>query len=169
VLEGVIILLVLFPLSLFIHETGHALGVILANQHAKANVYLGGTNEENKLKFKVGRIHFYLTLAFSGFCFIANREELPPFTTRQRLMLLSGGPIISLVTCLLLFLFAYLSIEYRSLSLWLEKAAFVNFIIFISTCLPYKYPAAFKYIGGFPTDGLQILNLLRERRTVQNG
>lgn len=166
--EGLIILFVLCPISLLIHEIGHALGIVIADKNAVAQVYMGSASEDNKFRLKVGRIHLYLTLAFSGFCSFANEQQ--PISNRQRLLMLTGGPVMSLLTCLLLLSLSYWfwSVGNVELSSWFENVGFINFIIFILTVLPYKYPSFMKHLGGFPTDGLQILKLLRNRATLKN-
>lgn len=47
------------PLSVFIHEIGHALGVILFSKE-KAYVYLGTSDPSNKENFRIGRMHFHI-------------------------------------------------------------------------------------------------------------
>ena len=54
-LEVVTVLLII-TVALFIHEMGHAVATILRNKKAKAEIYLGSSSKEKKLKLNLGRI-----------------------------------------------------------------------------------------------------------------
>ena len=93
-----IIFFILLPISIIIHELGHALFIILSTDSGEANIFLGSPNKERKLAFSIGKIHFYLGWGFVGFCFITNFKETPPLSNRQRLLIDAGGPLFSLVS-----------------------------------------------------------------------
>lgn len=159
-------ILMVITVSLLIHEMGHAVAWILQNKKARADIYMGSSSKENKLKLTIGRITFYLTISFSGFCSLSNPEELPPITNKQKIISAAGGPIASL--------FGFITLSFLSnlipgmLSVLINRIAFISLIIFITSSLPYTYPSFLRHIGGFPTDGLRILNLLKENRKHQN-
>ena len=86
-LVEVVTFLLIITTALFIHEMGHAISTISQNKKAKVDIFLGSSSKEKKLKLNLGRITCYLTIAFSGYCQPTNREELPPTTFKQRLIL----------------------------------------------------------------------------------
>ncbi len=61
----IIFYIVAIPLSILLHEVGHAFGII-AFTRENARVFLGPANTSNKEVFKIGRMHFHITLAFFG-------------------------------------------------------------------------------------------------------
>lgn len=120
---------------------------------------MGSSSKEKKLKLNLGRITCYLTIAFSGYCQPTNREELPPTTFKQRLIFLLGGPIASLLGFAALYLAShFLSGVTGNILITLAGA---NFFIFATSLIPFTYPS---FLGGGPSDGLQILNLVKENR-----
>ncbi|MFF2753928.1 hypothetical protein ACFVR1_09300 [Psychrobacillus sp. NPDC058041] len=162
IIEVIIVLFIHLPLTILIHEMGHAIGILTSSKKAEADIIFGSLSKEKKLKFKIGRVNFYVTMAFSGFCCVANIEELAPFSNRQELIIDSGGPLASLVGSILFLGSSYLfSEEYTT---FLDDAAFINFIMFIINVLPYTFPSYNRHIGGYPTDGLRILNVIKEMR-----
>jgi len=62
------------PLSVLIHEIGHALGVILFSKE-KVYVYLGTSNLSNKENFRIGRMHFHICWRYYGYCYL-EKESL---------------------------------------------------------------------------------------------
>jgi len=54
------------PVSILLHEVGHALGVTLFTKE-KAHVYLGPANDNNEENFRIGRMHFHIKWAFLVF------------------------------------------------------------------------------------------------------
>lgn len=157
----VITALLIITTALFIHEMGHAIATILQNKKAKAEVFLGSSSKEKKLKLTLGRITCYLTIAFFGFCQPSNREELPPTTFRQRLFFLIGGPVASLLG----FAALYVASHYFTgvAGNILISLATTNFLIFATSLIPFTYPS---FLGGGPSDGLQILNQLKQNKAV---
>ena len=163
-LEVVTILLII-TMALLIHEMGHAIAVILRNKKAKAEIYLGSSSKEKKLKLRIGRITCYLTIALSGYCQPLSSEELPPPTHKQRLIFLVGGPIASLLG----FAALYVASHFFSgvAGNIIINLAGASFFLFITPLIPFIYPS---FLGGGPSDGLQILNEIKEngkqRKTV---
>jgi len=160
-LEVVVILFVI-TMAILIHEMGHAIAVLLRNKKAKADIYIGSLSKEKKLKLSLGRITFYLTISFSGFCCVSNPEELPPSTNKQRLIFDAGGPIASLFGFVTLYFISHLISGVFGIII--NRVAVISLIIFLNTAIPYTYPSFFRHLSGFQSDGLIILNLLKEIR-----
>lgn len=158
----VITVLLMITASLFIHEMGHAVAVLLQHKKAEAEIFFGSSSKEKKLKLTFGRITCYLTVALSAFCRTSNRESLPPATVKQRVVFLAAGPLASFLGFAIFFntLWFYSGVAANVI----ERLAFVNFLLFITSLIPMHYPS---FLGGLPTDGLQILNQLKEHKKVR--
>lgn len=157
-----VIALFIISMALFIHEMGHAVAVIAQNKGAKAEIYMGSSSKERKLKLRFGRITCYWTVALSGFCRRSNPDELPPITYKQRLGFLIGGPIGSLIGFAVLFL-ASSFIPGVSGTI-INRVAIISLLIFATSLIPFTYPS---FLGGLPSDGLQLLNQIRDNRKQQ--
>lgn len=149
-------------MALLIHEMGHAIAVLLRNKKAKADIYIGSISKEKKLKLNLGRITFYLTVSFSGFCSVSNPEELPPSTNKQRLIFDAGGPIASLFGFVTLYFISHLISGVFGIII--NRVAVISLLVFFTSAIPYTYPSFLRHLGGFQSDGLRILNLLKEIR-----
>jgi len=144
------------PVSVLLHEVGHAIGVIIFSKE-KSHVYLGSKNDLNKENFQIGRIHFHINWAYFGFCAVKNRT---PFSKFQSIMFSVGGPIVSL----LLFVTSYLviaEVTHYEIKNFLIGIAYFNLFMFICTSFPIRYPNWFKPYAGLPSDGYQIFTLLK--------
>lgn len=155
----VITILLIISMALFIHEIGHAVAAILQNKKAKAEVFLGSSSKEKKLKLHLGRITCYLTIALYGFSQTSNREELPPTTYKQRLIILISGPGASLLGFVVLYFTSHFFSGVAGNVL--INLAGASFFLFVTPLIPFNYPP---FLGGGPSDGLQILNLIKENR-----
>lgn len=69
----IIFYIVVIPVSTLLHEVGHALGLIISSKEDPV-VYLGSWDDSNKENFRIGRIHFHIKWAFSGFCGFKNEN-----------------------------------------------------------------------------------------------
>lgn len=157
-LEVVTVLLII-TVAIFIHEMGHAVATILRNKEAKAEIFLGSSSKEKKLKLSFGRITCYLTIALWGYCQPLSSKDSPPITHKQRIIFLVGGPVGSLIGCATLYFVAqFFSGVAGNI---LINLAFANFFLFASSLIPFTYPS---FLGGGPSDGLQILNQIRGKR-----
>ncbi len=144
------------PVSVLLHEVGHAMGVIIFTKE-KPHVYLGSANDSNKKNFQIGRIQFYMNWACFGFCAVKNKTN---FSKLQNIMVLIGGPIVSLV----LFVTAYLAkaeVTHFETKNFLNGIIYCNLFMFIFTIIPIRYPNWWKPYAGLPSDGYQILMLLK--------
>lgn len=151
--------LVGIPLSVLLHEVGHAIGIVMFSKE-KAYVYLGPVNDDNKENFRLGRMHFHIKWAFFGFCIVKNRSD---FTKFNNILFLAGGPIVSL----LLFIAAYFlsaNFSHEGTQNFLQGVFYTNLSMFIFTSLPLIYPKWLPAFAGHPSDGYQILNILKSRR-----
>lgn len=158
----VLIVILIMTTVLFIHEIGHAIPVLLRNKKAKAEIYIGTISKEQKLILRLGRLTCYLTIAFSGRCRVANQEELPPPSNKQRLLFSAGGPIASLIVFITFF---YLSTIIPGVpGIILNRVAFVSLFTFLFTAIPLTYPSFMKNLGGLKSDGWYILNDLKEMK-----
>lgn len=155
----VITILLIITAALFIHEMGHAAAVILQHKKAKAEIFFGSSSKEKKLKLSFGRITCHLTVALSAFCQTANPKDFPPRTAKQRVIILAAGPLASLLGLAALFIVLRFYSGVASNSI--DKLAFANFLIFVTSLIPTHYPS---FLGGLPSDGLQILNQIKEHR-----
>lgn len=158
----VVAILFVFIMALLIHEMGHAIAVLLRNKKAKVDIYIGSLSKEKKLKLSLGRITFYLTVSFSGFCSVSNPEELPPSTNKQRLIFDAGGPIASLFGFVTLYFISHLFSDV--LGIIINRVAVISLLVFFTSAIPFTYPSFLRNLGGFQSDGLRIFNLLKEIR-----
>lgn len=151
-----IFFIVVAPTCTLLHEVGHGLGAISTSK-SNVHIYLGKRTKDNKENFKLGRLHFHIQWSFAGFAHWGKGLD-----KRQRAVALAGGPIMSLLLVLLFWLFASLvsQSELRQLINWTVT---YNLIQFIITIIPITYPRWMGGYNGLPSDGLQLLRLLREK------
>lgn len=147
------------PISILLHEVGHALGATLFTKE-KAHVYLGPANEGNRENFRIGRLHFHIIWAFSGFCSVDNRRD---FTSFKSIMFLAGGPILSLLVCIAAYLVSADLTHYGTKN-FLNGVIYFNLLLFIFTSIPITYPKWWKPYAGHPSDGYQILTILNSKK-----
>ncbi|MEZ0480378.1 hypothetical protein [Planococcus sp. SSTMD024] len=155
----VFIVLLIISYSLFIHELGHAVATVMASKKSTAEVFLGSCSKANKLKLSFGRITCYLTVAISGFCEYVIPKNSPPFTYRQKIFFYLGGPIASFFGFVSLFSASHF-VSGVAGNIIINSAG-ANFFLFIMSLIPITYP---RFLGGLPSDGLQIVNLVKANR-----
>ena len=151
----VIFFLLVIPICTLLHEIGHGIGVVTTSS-SHVHIYLGMKNKNNKENFNLGRMHFHIQWSYIGFAYWSK-----DLNKRQKAFALAGGPIMSL---LLTVVFGYLSFfEYevmlRQLFGW---TAIYNVIQFFVTIIPIKYPRWMGAYHGFPSDGLQLIQVLKD-------
>ncbi|WP_211653372.1 hypothetical protein [Planococcus alpniumensis] len=158
ILDLLTIFFILLPISILIHELGHALPIVLSTKSGEANIFLGTPHKENKLAFSIHKFHFYLGLGLSGFCLISNYKDIPPLSNAQRLLVDACGPLFSLIAGTL----AYgLSISASGSFQYAYPFAAVNFCLFLTSVIPVTYPGFFGALSGYPSDGLRIYQNIR--------
>ncbi|WP_421383434.1 site-2 protease family protein [Bacillus salacetis] len=163
-LNVLIVYILLVPLAVFIHEMGHALGIILFTKHTHANLFLGPPNNEKCKRFAMGRINFHFRWATFGFCFSADKEgkrTTEKLSEAQGAIIAAGGPFLSLVFALIAFSTSPLFTG--ELYALMRAFTILNLATFLSTALPYKYPSwKAKPLAGMPTDGYRVRALVRK-------
>ncbi|RDW15126.1 hypothetical protein [Oceanobacillus chungangensis] len=142
------------PMCILLHEIGRAVGAVRSSKY-HARVYLGNKNNENKENFRFGKLHFHINWSYVGFV-----DWDGNLNKRQKAVALAGGPIISLV---LVFLFGIIGMfvpqgDFRSF-MW--GISIFNFFQVVVTLIPITYPHWMGSYNGHPSDGLQLLRLLR--------
>ncbi|WP_257009712.1 hypothetical protein [Evansella halocellulosilytica] len=144
----------LLPMCVLLHEVGHGIGVVLSSK-SHARIYLGDWDKENKHNFSIGRLHFYIRWSFVGFCAWDDR-----FEKQQRIAALAGGPIMSLLLVCLFGLLMAIAPQ-GDIRFALTGVTIFNLIQFFVTAIPMTYPHWMGAYKGHPSDGLQLLRLLR--------
>ncbi|WP_404428594.1 site-2 protease family protein [Sutcliffiella horikoshii] len=147
--------ILVIPVCVLMHEIGHGLGVVSFSKH-DAHIYLGKRNKENKENFKIGRFRFHIHWSYVGFV-----DWKGDLNKRQRIAVLAGGPIMSLF---LVFLFAVVAIVVppSNLHSFFRGASIFNLAMVVWTIIPITYPRWMGAYYGHPSDGLQLLRLLRK-------
>ncbi len=144
------------PASVLLHEIGHAFGLVLFTKES-ARVYLGPSNASNKENLRIGRMHFHIRWAYFGFCEWGTRAA---FSSFQRVMMLAGGPAVSLLVAIVAF-FISADLTHWGTKNFLNGIMFSNLLLFISTSIPVVYPKWMGPYAGHPSDGYQILKVFK--------
>jgi apolipoprotein N-acyltransferase len=131
------------------------LGTIITSK-SHARVYLGNRDDSNKENFRIGRLHFHINWSYVGFA----SWEGEKLSKRQQIASFAGGPIMSFILVLLFVLIAIL-VPQKDLHSLFWGAAFFNFVQFMVTIIPMNYPRWWGAYDGHPSDGLQLLRLLK--------
>ncbi|SEQ90906.1 Peptidase family M50 [Virgibacillus subterraneus] len=148
----IIFYIVATPLSVLLHEVGHAVGII-AFTRENARVFLGPANKSNKEVFKIGRMHFHITLAFFGYCNFSKGDEKQ--TNFQRGIIAAGGPIMSLLLSILFYIISIYTTQ-PEIGKFAAGISLFNMLNFLLTIIPIKYPKWWGPYKGFPSDGYRI-------------
>src|SRR5699024_9755004 len=149
-----IFLTIVIPICLILHEVGHGIGAVSTSK-SDVHIYLGIINEDNKENFRLGRLHFHIQWGFVGFAHWGKG-----LNKWKSAVAIAGGPIMSLLLVILFELLAWF-INQEELSQLFSLAKIVCFSQFIFTIIPVTYPRWMGGLGGFPSDGLQLLQVLR--------
>lgn len=147
------------PCTVLIHEIGHAFGLLLSTKTSIASVYLGDFDKSNKENFRIGRMHFHIRWGYVGFC--AYENEAGQMSNFQIIVFMLCGPLMSLFVSLILTLILFYFHVDGSLNSLITGAAIFNFFQFMWTIIPMKYPAWMKAYAGMPSDGYQVLQVLK--------
>ena len=162
-LLGIIILWLGLAFSVLIHEAGHLTGYKLAEGKEDWIIQVGFGKALLKTK------HFDVRLIpFSGVFDDQTPEKT--YTKAQALLYAAGGPVFNLL--LILILFALRSFSLNGYSAFIDYYEPIwdfirtyNVIMFLSAIIPIRYPAFFPIIGGMESDGMNILKILRNKKT----
>lgn len=152
------------PVSVLLHEIGHAIGLVLFSKE-NARVYLGPFHASNKEDFRIGRIHFHIRWAYFGFCQYGTRNT--DFSSFQRIMMSVGGPTVSLLLAVTTF-FISADLTHFGIKNFLNGIMFYNLLLFISTSIPVVYPKWMGPLAGHPSDGYQILKVFKTENKIKS-
>ena len=147
-------------ISVLLHELGHALGYRISGGKGGWRVIAGSGPEiigSSKLVFRV--------IPAGGY-FLPEEEAK---TNKEKLMMLAGGPVVSLLQAVLYWAvcFCIFSFVQPESSLWeiqfptSKFLVFYNFFQFLFTVIPIRYRVVCR---GFESDGLQIVHVLKNKK-----
>ena len=148
-------------LSVLLHELGHAFGYRMGGGKAGWKVMAGSGPK-------------MISAAKYTFCFVPvggyfiPAEE--PETNKEKLMMLLGGPFVSLLLTILLGIlrfsfFEFMQPESSFFEILFQISYFLlyfNFFQFLFTAIPLRYRVVCR---GFESDGLQIVHVLKQNKS----
>lgn len=144
------------PILTFIHEWGHALFSLLMT---RGRVYiLLGENTYNGYAIQLGRltVHFNKFSIVTGFC----QSEEWPVSKYKQVLIIMGGPVISLLMTLTFGFLTYSAIDLVLKSIY-GGALLFSGIQTLMTLVPMKYVhAGYK---GLSSDGLRAWEILKSK------
>ncbi len=159
------ILWLLFFLSTFLHEAGHALGYMIAAGDMRWHIRVGS----GKTLLDTRRLTVKL-IPFDG-CFVP-LEKSRIDTTAKLVSILSGGPAVSLILSAALLLVKLSGISFHSeviasdaIEFFISSALSINLFILVLSLIPAHY--FYGEVKGMETDGLQIINAIRSHSSKQ--
>lgn len=142
-----------FFLTTLIHEMGHMLGyIICAGKKAVAwHITVGIGTQLLKTK----RLTICIVPFFNGYFQLADTASL---TKKEALVMLSGGPIASLLMTIVLLVSCNSIFTDQAIIF----AMYCNFSQFLFTIIPVRYPSWIW--SGAKSDGLQMLQLMKKSK-----
>ncbi|MFD1068032.1 hypothetical protein [Oceanobacillus locisalsi] len=149
-----------FPLTVLIHETGHALAIICSAKNGVAKVYLGDFKDSNKESFRLGRIHYHIEWGIAGICYRSNPKYI---TTFQSVMISLGGTLITAIFTIILFIFFHYHLFNGYIHFLITGMFWMNLLQFVSTIIPVVYPGWMGAYSGMQSDGYRVLSVLRKK------
>lgn len=154
-----IMFLVVTQITIITHELGHALPALILT---KGNVKLTlGRNNEKLKRIRLRRldIEFKGFDPFTGFVHWTDSK----LTKFQKIVILAGGPIVSLVFGILLLLISR-SVEHKLLKQIILFSGIYQLYQLICTSIPIVYPKWWGGYGGHSSDGYKILKLMKSNQ-----
>ncbi|MGP4076963.1 site-2 protease family protein [Halobacillus sp. K22] len=100
VVDVLLLIFLIAPLSLFIHEMGHVLSAMIFRAE-KSDIIIGTGRQVCKLR--LGRLHVYVRLIFFNGGHSIN-EKTPSFAVKEKAWISAGGPLLNGTVAFLLFL-----------------------------------------------------------------
>lgn len=152
---------VLFFLSTFLHEAGHAVGYRIATKDRHWHIRVGwGKRLINTKRLTVN------LFPFDGYFTPLEKNRID--TTAKLIAILAGGPAASLILVIGLLMLKFGGISFQSeviatdaIEFFINCALSVNLVILILSLIPAHY--FFGKIKGLETDGLQIIHAVKNR------
>ena len=170
IILNIIIFGMVFQFSTIIHELGHAiLALLLTKEKVKITLGKLGKNNKNLGKISLGRLDIELK-GFNPLIGLVNFEE-SNITNFKSIIILATGPIVSLVLGIILLFMSRNMGNKLLLETILLKEMFIfagnyQLFTFISTSIPIIYPNWWIGYANRPSDGYQILNLIKNNRRI---
>jgi len=145
--EGLLILLLVSPVNILLHELSHALAVkFCGGELIKINLGTG------KVLFKVRKIYVHQWYWNNGEFYFKN---LKSESKLSQIIVFLSGPLSNLFFAIMLYLFKILIGSSELIDIFITWA----FIVFISSMLPLSF-------GGRNSDGMQIYQILRTGSSI---
>lgn len=156
----ILMLLVVFPLLTLLHELGHALPALVFGAQDVTIVMGPRAGEHVAWRRQFGRLELVLTVWFPLFIGHVHTTEALP--VRQRMQVILGGPLISLLLTIILVPLAYASRDASEVVRVLAQgSAAIAFFTLVMTSLPLTYPRWFYGYAGRPSDMQRLVQLWR--------
>jgi hypothetical protein len=156
-----LLLKVVYPVSGFLHEAGHAIVGLFLAKGSRISIRIG--NCGNRPLLKLGKIDVFIgpTTSFWGYC----EFESNGLSTSRLIAIALGGPLVTLTLTVanLWFLFA---LDQPMEAQFLAAAFFyANCRILVVSMTPrnFRAPASSMVVG--ESDGLKIIRLLKGKKT----
>ena len=157
-LSMIIFYLIVVPVSVFLHELGHALAAIGLTRKTVL-MYVGSDQPGPKPTLVLGRLQLCLSWGLTGSVATADDDE--PLSKVQRIGIPLGGPLVSLLLVMAM-LVIYLCVPMQPLFENLVFASGVfNLINLCVTLTPVVYSAG--PYAGRPSDGYRVLAAMGKR------
>jgi hypothetical protein len=140
------------------HEFGHAVPALLFT-YDKVRITFGNVGMKTKrMKFNRLCLEIGTFQPFSGFV-NWNGDKLKKW---QRIVVSSGGPIISLVIGVILIVTSR-NIDNYILKKLISFSGYYHIWQFICTAIPIIYPSWWYGYGGCSSDGYNIINIMKDK------
>jgi hypothetical protein len=162
IISALLWLLIGVPISLALHEFGHAIMILLITKQ-KVTFQFGA--QGTKKEIHLGRLAILVYVEPSApFGCRYNLENYAALSTQQVFWITVGGPIASL---LLTILCGVLWLTTNRIDPW-RGLVILNLVNFLYSSIPGHYAKWQGVQGGFPNDGLQVVQLF-QRVKDKNG
>ena len=147
-------------ISVLLHELGHALGYRISSGKGGWRVIAGSGPEI------IGSSKLVFRLIPAGGYFLPEEEAK---TNKEKLMMLAGGPVVSLLQAVLYWavcfcIFSFVQPESGLFDILFPTSKFLmffNFFQFLFTVVPMRYRVVCR---GYESDGLQVIHLLKHKK-----